>query len=271
MIIFLIVLLFLTALYLLAIRCRKGHPGLEGLRGWDYAHRGLHNKPQIPENSMAAFRAALIQGYGIEFDVHLLKDGGLAIIHDSTLKRTTGAEGRIEDLTVEELKNYNLEGTQETIPTFRELMDLYAGKAPLIIELKPVGGNHQALVDAAVTAMDGYTGPWCMESFDPRCLMVLRKKYPNIIRGQLSEDFPKNDPKMPKILAFVLKHNLLNFTTVPDFIAYRFDQRNSTPSNALCRRLWGAQGVVWTLRKKEDHPVAVAEGWLPIFENYIPE
>lgn len=271
MIIVLIVLVLLAAAYLLAIRCRKGHPGLEALRGWDYAHRGLHDKPRIPENSMAAFRAALERGYGIEFDVHLLKDGGLAIIHDSLLKRTTGAEGRIEDLTVDELKNYRLEGTEEVIPTFRELLELYGGKAPLIIELKPVESNHEALVDAAVAAMEGYSGPWCMESFDPRCIMVLRRKYPHIIRGQLSEDFLKNDPKMPKVLAFVLKHHLENFLSVPDFIAYRFDQRNSTPSNALCRKVWGAQGVAWTLRRKEDHPIAVAEGWLPIFESYIPE
>ena len=260
----------LCGLYLFAIRCRSGHPGLKALQGWNYAHRGLHNKPQIPENSMAAFRAALEKGYGIEMDVHLMKDGNLAVIHDSLLKRTTGAEGRIEDLTTEQLKDYRLEGTEETIPTFRELLDLYSGKAPLIIELKPQGGNHEALVDAAVKAMEGYEGSWCMESFDPRCIMVLKRKYPRIIRGQLSEDFPKNDPKMNKALAFVLKHLLMNFLTVPDFIAYRFDQRWRTPSTKLCLGLWKAQGVTWTLRDPKDHPVAQQEGWLPIFENYIP-
>lgn len=260
----------LCGLYLLAIRCRSGHPGIPALQGWHYAHRGLHNKPQIPENSMAAFRAALDHGFGIEFDIHLLKDGNLAIIHDSALKRTTGAEGFVEDLTTQELQNYHLEGTQEVIPTFRELLDLYAGKAPLIIELKPARNNHEALTDAAVAMMAGYEGPWCMESFDPRVVKVLRDKYPSIIRGQLSEDFPRNDPKLNKALAFAMKHLLTNFLTVPDFIAYRFDQRNCTMSTRLCRGLWKAQGVTWTLRRREDHPVAVEEGWLPIFENYIP-
>ena len=263
-------ILVVTILYLLAIRCRSGHPGLESLRGWHYAHRGLHNKPQVPENSMAAFQAALDHGYGIEFDIHLLKDGNIAVIHDSALKRTTGAEGHIEDLTTEELANYRLEGTQEVIPTFRQLLELYAGKAPLIIELKPFRGNHEALVDAAVAQMEGYEGPWCMESFDPRCVAVLKRKYPNIIRGQLSENFMKNDPKMNKALAFVLSHLLMNFLCVPDFVAYRFDQRDFSLSTKLCRKLWKAQGVTWTLRKAEDHPVAVAENWLPIFENYIP-
>ena len=268
----LILSLFAAAcgLYLLAIRCRSGHPGLEDLRGWSYAHRGLHDKPRIPENSMSAFRAALEHGFGIEFDLHLIKDGNLAIMHDSLLKRTTGMEGRIEDLTTEELKNYRLEGTEETIPTFRQLLDLYAGKAPLIIELKPWGGNHEALTDAAVRAMEGYEGAWCMESFDPRCVMVLKKKYPHIIRGQLSEDYAKTNSKMNPVLGFALTHCLTNFLTVPDFVAYRFDHRKNTPSNELCRRLWKAQGVTWTLRKQEDHPIAVQEGWLPIFENYIP-
>ena len=63
-----------------------------------YAHRGLHNEA-IPENSMAAFRAALDHGYGIELDVHLLKDGNLAVIHDHSLLRTTGVEVEVEDLT----------------------------------------------------------------------------------------------------------------------------------------------------------------------------
>ena len=260
----------ICALYLLAIRCRSGHPGLKAFQGWNYAHRGLHNKPQVPENSMAAFRAALEHGYGIEFDLHLLKDGNLAVIHDSALKRTTGAEGRIEDLSTEDLKNYRLEGTEEVIPTFRELLDLYAGKAPLIIELKPVGTNHEALVDTAVAMMAGYEGPWCMESFDPRCIALLRRKYPDVIRGQLSEDYGKTDSKLHPVLQFALTHYLTNFLTVPDFVAYRFDHRKSTPSNELCRKLWKAQGVTWTLRHAEDHITAVNEGWLPIFENYIP-
>ena len=110
--------------YLFMVRGRKGHPGLENLRGWNYAHRGLHNENR-PENSMAAFRAALEHGYGIELDVHLLKDGNLAVIHDSDLKRTTGAEGKIEDLTTQQLSLYHLEGTDQTIPTFREVLDLY--------------------------------------------------------------------------------------------------------------------------------------------------
>lgn len=264
-----LILLLAAALYLLAVRCRKGHPGLKDLQGWSYAHRGLHGNG-LPENSMAAFRAALDGGYGIEFDLHLLKDGNLAVMHDSLLKRTTGGSGRIEDLTTEDLKNYHLEGTEETIPTFRELLDLYAGKAPLIVELKPVGGNHAALCEAACNMLSGYEGAYCMESFDPRCVYWLRKNRPDIIRGQLSENFVKTDEKLPAVLRFALTHNLLNFLTVPDFIAYNFEYRKDTPSNVLCRKFWKAQGVSWTIRSKEDYDTAVQEGWLPIFEGFKP-
>ena len=118
-------------LILLLLRGRSNHPGLEALRGWSYAHRGLHGEGRA-ENSMSAFRAALEGGYGIELDIHLLKDGNLAVIHDSQLKRTTGADGRVEDLTIEDLKHYHLEGTEDTIPTFREVLDLYAGRRALL-------------------------------------------------------------------------------------------------------------------------------------------
>ena len=111
----LIIIAVVAALFVLLTMCRKGHKDLASLRGWKYAHRGLHGNG-IPENSMAAFRAALDGGYGIELDVHLMKDGKLAVIHDASLKRTAGADVKIEDLTEADLANYPLEGTEQTIP-----------------------------------------------------------------------------------------------------------------------------------------------------------
>lgn len=262
-----LVFLIITA-YILANRCRRDHPGLEKLRGWKYAHRGLHGNGR-PENSMAAFRASLEKGYGIEFDLHLLKDGNLAVIHDSLLKRTTGKEGRIEDLTAEDLKHYPLEGTEETIPTFRELLELYDGKAPLIVELKPVDGNHAALCEAVCAMLEHYDGVYCVESFDPRCVRWLKENRPQIIRGQLSENFIKSDPRMSLGLRFVLTHQLMNFLTVPDFVAYKFADRKAI-SPHVCRKLWKAQGVSWTLKTKEEFDTAVQEGWIPIFEGFEP-
>ena len=258
----------LGGLYVLSTQGRTGHPGLAELKKWKYAHRGLHDE-NLPENSMAAFRAALENGYGIELDIHLIKDGTLAVMHDTDMKRTTGCEGKITDLTAAELKNYHLGGTEETIPTFRQVLDLFAGKAPLIIELKE-DGNARELVDAAVKAMEGYEGPWCMESFDPRCVYWLKKNHPDVIRGQLSENYfaSKNNPLSPT-LKWVLKHHVENFLTQPDFVAYKFADRKIL-SNTLSRKFWGLQGVTWTLKTQEEFDTAVREGWLPIFEGFKP-
>ena len=64
MIVIAIIALLLFMLYIGCVGGRVGHPGLKDLRGWNYAHRGLHIKG-VPENSMEAFRAALEHGYGI--------------------------------------------------------------------------------------------------------------------------------------------------------------------------------------------------------------
>ena len=269
MITVIVILAVLFLLYILAIRCRKGHPGLKALQGWGYAHRGLHGAG-VPENSMAAFRAALEGGYGIELDVHLLKDGNLAVIHDASLKRTAGVEIQIEDLSTEDLTKYTLEGTDETIPQFRQVLELFAGKAPIVVELKAERGNQAALAEATCRMLESYSGPYCVESFDPRCVYWLKKNRPQVIRGQLTENFLANPKsKLHPVLKFILTHQLENFLTCPDFVAYKFADRKNL-GNFLARKLWGAQGVTWTITSQEDYDQAVQEGWLPIFEGFRP-
>ena len=265
----LIVIAVLAVLYMLSVRGRTGHTDLHKLHGWKYAHRGLHSDG-IPENSMAAFRAALEHGYGIELDVHLLADGNLAIIHDSLLKRTTGVDGRIEELTTGQLEDIRLEGTDEKIPLFSQVLALYDGKAPLIVELKPQGKNYGALCRKAVDMLDTYKGVYCLESFDPRCLLWLKKHRPDLIRGQLTENYflSKTSP-LPWVLKFLLTHQMGNFLTKPDFVAYRCSDRY-TFSNTVARKLWKLHGVTWTLKDRQDYDNAVKEGWIPIFEGFKP-
>lgn len=262
------VILLLILLYVLILMGRTGHKDLPALRGWYYAHRGLHS-PGMPENSMAAFRAAKNAGYGIELDIHLMKDGNLAVIHDHSLLRTAGVDVQIEELSARDLDAYRLEGTEERIPLFSELLELYNGEAPLIVELKPTSKNHAALCKAACDMLAEYKGAYCVESFDPRCVAWLRNNRKEIIRGQLTENFFRSNSKLPAAIKFLMKYNFLNVATRPDFIAYRFADRKNI-SNFLCRKLWGLQGVTWTIRNKEDFDTAVAEGWIPIFENFNP-
>jgi len=263
------ILIALAAVYFLMLRCRRGHQTLSKLRGWGYAHRGLHGGG-VPENSMEAFRLALEGGYGIELDVHLMKDGNLAVIHDASLKRTAGADVLIEDLTAQDLERYPLEGTQERIPLFSQVLTLYNGKGPIIVELKAEKGNHAALSKAVCEMLDGYNGVYCLESFDPRVVHWLRKNRGDLCRGQLAENFCRNPKsKLPYYLKFILSHQLENFLVVPDFVSFRFEDRK-LPGVWMARKLWGAQGVTWTIKSQKDYDTAVKEGWIPIFEGFRP-
>ena len=262
------ILVLLAVLYLFSLHGRRGRPGLKALQGHRYAHRGLHDETR-PENSMAAFEVAVEHGFGIELDVHLLKDGTLAVFHDSDLKRITGKEGKLEDLTKEQLPEYFLCGTEQTIPLFSDVLQLCGGKIPLIVELKSANNNYAALTEATCEMLKSYPGVYCMESFDPRCVRWLKQNRPDIIRGQLAENFMVSKSPVSKVLKFLLTHQLLNFLTVPDFVAYKFADRKNL-SNFLVRKLWGLQGVSWTLRTMEEYRTAQSEDLIPIFENFVP-
>ena len=271
-IIILIVLLVLFLLYILCLRCRRGKADWAHLRKWRYAHRGFHDREKgIPENSLAAFKRAASNGFGAELDVHLMKDGHLAVIHDASLKRTAGADVLMEDLTAEELKQYRLEGTEHHIPLLEEVLPIFAGKAPLIVELKAERGNAAALAEAACALLDKYHVTYCMESFDPRCLMWLWENRPDVVRGQLSENFARHGDgeNLPGVVRWVLSNLLLNCRTRPDFIAYRFEDRKCL-SLRLCRGIYRAQEFSWTIRSKADMAAAEQDGALVIFEQFNP-
>ena len=66
------------------------------------SHRGLHDE-QSTENGLSAFQKSIDEGLPFELDVHLTLDGGLIVCHDSELKRTTGKQGIIEEMTLEHI------------------------------------------------------------------------------------------------------------------------------------------------------------------------
>lgn len=235
---------------------------------WDFAHRGLHSKSaRLPENSMAAFRAAVDNGYGAELDVHLLKDGRLAVIHDSSLLRTAGSNEIIEQLTEYDLKNFLLEGTSEQIPLLEDVLALFKGRAPLIIELKTYGNNSAALCEAVCKILDNYTGDFCVESFDPRCLRWFKKRRPKIIRGQLAQNFLKNPSGMGRIVDFFLTSLFLNIITRPHFIAYKYEDMGNLPYK-FWTKLLNRQGVAWTINSIENYNKAKSENLIVIFEGF---
>lgn len=106
-----------------------------------FAHRGASG--YAPENTMEAFALAMEQkADGIEIDVQMTKDGELAVIHDETVDRVSGAKGKVRDYTMKELKELNVsngfeEFPQVKIPTLQEVLDLLKkSDMELNIELK---------------------------------------------------------------------------------------------------------------------------------------
>lgn len=266
-----IAVLFL--LWLFALKTRRGQQKLQVLRRYRYAHRGLHNaKRGIPENSILAFRYVLAGGFGAEIDVRMTKDKHLVVIHDSDLRRLCGVKGRVEDMTLDQLKLLQLQGTHETIPRLEEVLAIFQNKAPLIIELKPEGRNVRSLCERVCRLLERYQGDYCIESFDPRVLWWLRRNEPFIIRGQLSQNFMKRQEGMRYGLParLLLTTLLTNIATRPDFVAYRYEDRNRLSVRA-CLELLGGQEVSWTIRSQEDLEKAEAAGAIPIFEGFLPK
>ena len=251
---------------------RRKQPGWERLDGVRFAHRGLHDGPGgVPENSMAAFRRAVDHGFGAELDVHLMADGELAVVHDSDLTRVCGRQAYIEDLTAADLKDYPLMGTEETIPLLGEVLDLFQGKTPLVIELKVERGNANALTDAAMGLLEGWGGVYCVESFHPGVLLRLKDQYPAVLRGQLSQNFMKDSEVhgLPLPARFVLTNLLTTAVTRPDFIAYKWQDRRN-PGLRLMRALYGVHEVAWTVREPVVLDALDGAGVTSIFEGFMP-
>lgn len=260
----------LIILYLLAImpKLRK-NPNQKDFEGFYYAHRGLHNnKQEAPENSLEAFRLAVESGYGIELDVQLTKDLVAVVFHDYNLLRACGVDKKVSDLDYEELLQYRLFNSDERIPTLREALDCVAGKVPLIIELK-IPWKADKTCFAAAEELKRYNGLYCIESFNPFGLVWYRKHYPEIVRGQLSTDFIKEKIEGSRMQYFILKHLLFNFHTKPNFIAYHHKYKKGL-SFAICRKLYKACAVAWTICSQKELDECKEYYDLFIFEGFNP-
>ena len=195
-------------------------------RGINYAHRGLHSRDRsVPENSLPAFRKAAREGYGIELDVRLSKDGKVVVFHDDTLERVCGVPSRVDELTWEELRALRLYGTDERIPLFSEVLRSIQGAAALIVELKN-GPRNRELCEKTKAILEEYRGNVCIESFNPLIVAWFRFHAPKLVRGQLATAYRDyNRDGVNAAAAFVLHNTLLNFLSRPQFIAYRIGRR----------------------------------------------
>lgn len=266
-----VLICLIAAGYLLMIR-PAGHSGkrTKSLDGWNYAHRGLYIPDRrIHENTMEAFEQAVLNGFGIELDIHLTKDGELVVFHDDNLNRMCGVDKIVEEQTAEEIAGLFVGGGDARIPLFRDVLKRVDGKVPLIIEIK-AGKNVDLICKKTNELLDSYRGVFCVESFNPYVVYWYARHRPELIRGQLSMNFMKSKGTIPFLQRVAVTYLLMNFLTKPDFIAYR-NQDTRNLSYRICRSLFKTTGIVWTIRSKEDFHRAKEQHQLVIFENFLPD
>lgn len=228
----------------------------------DYAHRGLHGNG-VAENSLRAFELACRRGCGIELDVQLSRDGVVMVFHDYTLNRVTGIDKKLCELDADELKKISLSGTDQTIPTFSEVLSLVNGRVPLLVELK--GENFDvSLCKKVADILASYEGVYCVESFNPLLIKEIKKYLPDIARGQLFTNTCR-DKKNHSALNIAISLMAFNFLAKPDFVAYNKLDRLSFPVK-LSTKLYRAPRFVWTVRGECELDAAHELGEHPIFE-----
>lgn len=238
----------------------------------NYAHRGLWNE-QLPENSLAAFAYAVRWGYGIELDVQLSRDQQLMVFHDADLKRMCGVNRRVSDLTCAELKALRLAGTDQTIPTLAEVLQLVKGRVPLMIEIKGEKADV-ALCVRLTRLLDSYRGAFCVISFSPLILNWFKNYRPCYARGQLVPKMKKPKKGMAKkgsrFVTFLLSHMLTNVISRPDFISVEQSLRKR-PSVLFCTRALHLPCFSWTVRTPEEFRNCRRFGSFAVFERIRPK
>ena len=216
------------------------------------AHRGFwgegdHGEPFCAENSLTAYQRAIEHNYNIEIDVHLLPDGNFAVFHDGSLKRVCGVDGKVNKLTTAELKNYHLSGTEDTIPTLQEVLDLVNGQVGLLIEMKDYFDSKGVMCAKLYEALKDYKGNYAIQTFNFQVggtLKWWRDHTKDIPLGVLSLKIANC------ILPSIVKKCAV------DFIAYDV---NGFPNKFIQKKQTeGIKLLSWTIRSKALHEKAVA-------------
>ena len=224
------------------------------------AHRGFHNaKRGRPENTLAAFDAAVDARYAIECDLHVSADGIPVVFHDADLERLTGEPGAIRDRTAAELGDLRVAGTGEWIPTLDELLTLTAGRVPLVLELKHVPGRDAGLAWEVVERLKGYAGPAAVMSFEPALLAEVKAADPTLPRGLVAAGRWRTGPRHFK--------TMLDLGV--DFVSYFIDDL-PTPMPIIARRLLGIPLICWTVRTRAQFRKAKKWADQITFEGFRP-
>jgi glycerophosphoryl diester phosphodiesterase len=234
------------------------------------AHRGLHDaKSGIVENTASAIEAAIEGGYGIEVDLQATRDGDAVVHHDAALGRITDGKGRIDALTVEELKRVAFRTTQDRMLTIGELCELVAGRATLLLELKTNADFNRRVMTRVAQVLATYPGPAAVMSFDPALVGMARAIAPGLVRGLVAQR------RRSTADIGVRGGNTANAywrelaAAAPQFLAYSVaDLPGVVPW--LARSVLRIPLLTWTVRNERERRVACRWADQMIFEGFRP-
>lgn len=242
------------------------------------AHRAYHDAAQgRPENSREAIEAAIAAGYGIEIDLQLSADRRAMVFHDYDLDRLTGETGPLRARTAEALGQITLTGGQTGIPTFAEVLDLVAGRVPLLVEIKDQDGTLGPAIgileEAAARDVAGYDGPLAFMSFNPNSVRVLSGFAPDIPRGIVTSAYdPEHWGPIPAARRDRLREIPDIEASAAGFISH--EARDLARPRVAELRARGLPILCWTIRSPAQEAEARRIAHNVTFEGYpatIPE
>lgn len=162
----------------------RGLPGVARARPWALGHRGVRGS--LPENTLAAFRAALDAGLdGLETDVQRTRDGALVLVHDF----------RVAGLRVCDASEAELRAAVPQLATLAELLALVRERPGTLlnVELKTVGWNDRRLAAAVASALvaSGLGERLVVSSFSFVALLRFRLRAPRLRTAYLWSEEPR--------------------------------------------------------------------------------
>lgn len=229
-----------------------------------YAHRGLHG-PACPENSRAAFAAAIAAGHGIELDVQAARDGEAFVFHDKRLERLTFGQGLFSAHTAPELDQVRLRDNGEPLPRLSEILGLINGRVPILIEIKTPNIPVGVLCLGVRRALEGYTGNVAIMSFNPAVGRWFRNHAPRFVRGLIITEQGAATP-FARFRRETARRVAL-WTVKPDFLAY--DIRDLPSPFAAGQHDRGLKLLTWTVRTAQQERTAFAHADEIIYEKPV--
>lgn len=242
----------------------------DSLLGRPIAHRALHDDTKA-ENSLEAVQAAVDAGYGIEIDIQPSRDGVPMVFHDYDMARLTGVAGPVAQMNSAALAVIPLSGGG-SIPTLAKVLEVVAGRVPLLIEIKDqdgaLGTNVGPLEQAVAEVLKGYQGDVALMSFNPNSVAACKEYAPDIPRGITTCSYPAEDwPMVPKAVRQAQ-------TRIPDFarvgacfISHQQDDLASP--HAIRIQNSGFPVLCWTVRSPEMEARARKIANNVTFEGYL--